>query len=147
MGAVNMSSVEQSILNIFDRYKTAVWNKNVDGLISLYTQDVCVFDLWGEWVYQGRSNLRNMVTGWFSGLGEERDAVEFNEIKILFSGELAVAHAFVRFAAISSEGNELRALDNRLTWTLNLIDGEWKISHQHTSAPIDFNTMQVLLSR
>jgi uncharacterized protein (TIGR02246 family) len=142
-----MSGVEQSILNIFDQYKIAVWNKHVDGFISLYTQDVCVFDLWGEWVYQGRSNFRDMVTGWFSGLGDERDAVEFSEIKILFSGQLAVAHAVVRFAAISSEGNELRALDNRLTWTLGLIDGEWKISHQHTSAPIDFNTMQVLLNR
>lgn len=142
-----MVNSEQAILSIFDRYKTSVWDKDLDGFISLYTEDVCVFDLWEEWVYQGRSHFRDMVNGWFGGLGDERDAVEFSEIKISMSSELAVAHAFVRFAAKALDGTELRALENRLTWTLRLIDGDWKISHQHTSSPIDFTSMQVILNR
>ena len=142
-----MSNHEQAILKIFDQYKASVWNKDLDEYMSLYAEDVCVYDLWGVWVYQGQSKFRNMVTEWFNGLGDERDAVEFSEIKVQVSGSLAVAHAFIRFAAISAQGNELRALHNRLTWTLILTDGVWKISHQHTSAPIDFNSMQVMLNR
>jgi uncharacterized protein (TIGR02246 family) len=141
-----MSNHEQAVLKIFDQYKANVWDKNLDEYMSLYSEDVCVYDLWGVWVYQGRSELRNMVADWFSGLGDERDNVEFSGINVQVSGQLAVAHAFVRFAAISAGGHELRALHNRLTWTLNLIDGVWKISHQHTSAPIDFNNMQVMLN-
>lgn len=141
-----MSNHEQAVLKIFDQYKASIWDKNLDEYMSLYSEYVCVYDLWGVWVYQGRAELRNMVTDWFNGLGDERDNVEFSGINVQVSGQLAVAHAFVRFAAISAEGHELRALHNRLTWTLNLIDGVWKISHQHTSAPIDFNNMQVMLN-
>lgn len=141
-----MSNHEQAVLEIFDQYKAAVWNKNLDEYMSLYSEDVCVYDVWGVWVYRGRSELRNMAADWFNGLGDERDNVEFSGINVQLSGHLAVAHAFVRFAAISAEGHELRALHNRLTWTLNLIDGFWKISHQHTSVPIEVNNMQVMLN-
>jgi ketosteroid isomerase-like protein len=38
-------------------------------------------------------------------------------------------------------------MENRLTWALERRGGEWKIVHEHTSAPADFETAKVRLRR
>ena len=38
-------------------------------------------------------------------------------------------------------------MQNRLTWVLKQKDGAWKIVHEHTSAPVDFETAKVILQR
>jgi ketosteroid isomerase-like protein len=62
--------------------------------------------------------------------------------------DLAVAHALVTFRGLSAEGDELRAMNNRLTWVLERRSGEaWRIVHEHTSAPADFETAKLILQR
>src|SRR6266851_9883530 len=47
---------------------------------------------------------------------------------------------------LSGDGKELRSMDNRITWVLRKNrDGAWKIIHEHTSAPADFDTGRVTL--
>jgi ketosteroid isomerase-like protein len=53
----------------------------------------------------------------------------------------------MKFTAVSEEGEELRYLQYRLTWVAKKKEGSWKIIHQHTSSPVDFETMQVILTR
>jgi ketosteroid isomerase-like protein len=88
-----------------------------------------------------------MVTGWFSSLGADRDLVTFDGMRIEESGEMGVISAFARFAAVSEKGEELRFLQNRLTWVVQKKDGAWKIIHEHTSGPVDGSTMKVQLQR
>jgi ketosteroid isomerase-like protein len=38
-------------------------------------------------------------------------------------------------------------VDNRLTWALKQEDGGWKIVHEHTSEPADFEPSKVKLQR
>jgi ketosteroid isomerase-like protein len=38
-------------------------------------------------------------------------------------------------------------MNNRITLILRKSGSTWKIVHQHTSAPVDFNSMQVSLQR
>ena len=45
------------------------------------------------------------------------------------------------------QGDELRAMQNRLTWVLKFEVGEWKIIHEHTSVPIGFADLKGLLQR
>jgi ketosteroid isomerase-like protein len=68
-------------------------------------------------------------------------------VQIILAPDLAVVHAFVTYTGQSAEGKELRAMQNRLTWALKQQDGGWKIVHEHTSAPVDFETSKVLLQR
>jgi ketosteroid isomerase-like protein len=106
-----------------------------------------LFDMWQQWSFNGLAAWREMVKGWFASLGENRDTITFDLIQTHTSGELAYASAFVRFAAVSEKGIELRLLENRLTWVLQKKEQTWKIIHQHTSGPIDFNTMKIILHR
>jgi uncharacterized protein (TIGR02246 family) len=142
-----VSQLEKPILGLLDDYRAAVYAKDVDAFIVLYHQDVRVFDMWGKWSYEGVEAWRGMVADWFGTLGTERVIVAFDDVQTIVSQDVAVAHAFVTYKSVSAEGNELRAMRNRLTWALKHLHGSWRVIHEHTSAPVDFETSKVLLQR
>ncbi|HEY4111738.1 YybH family protein [Puia sp.] len=134
------------IKTLLESYKSAVFQKDVEALLALFDENVRVFDMWA-WSYDGLPAWREMVTGWLGSLGTNRDVVTFDDILIKESGDLAVASAFARFAAVSEKGEELRFLQNRLTWVLQKKEGVWKIIHEHTSGPVEGETLKVRLQR
>jgi len=128
-------------------YKTAVLKKDLELYASIFDEEVYVFDTWQQWSYAGLPAWLEMAKAWFTSLGTDHDSVTFENIKIHNSGELALIIAIMKFTAVSEEGEDLRFLQNRLTWVARKIEGNWKIIHQHTSSPVDFETMQVILTR
>ncbi len=138
---------EQSVMQMLEAYKNAVYAKDVDALVALYADDVQVFDMWGTWLYNGINAWRGMIADWFGSLGTERVVVEFDDVKITVSDTMALIHAIVTYAGESADGERLRAMHNRLTWGFQLQNGTWKIVHEHTSSPIDFATGKVMLKR
>jgi ketosteroid isomerase-like protein len=64
---------------------------------------------------------------------------------MIMAHEVAVAHAFVTFKGLSAEGKELRTMHNRLTWALKQTGEVWKIVHEHTSAPVNYETSKVAM--
>lgn len=137
-----------SVEAMLTAYGAAVYEKDVDAFIALYDEDVRVFDLWGSWSYDDAGAWRQMVTEWFGSLGSERVAVESEDVQMTVGDDVAALHAFLTFKGLSADGEELRAMNNRLTWTLRRAgDGSWKIVHEHTSAPADLETSKVILQR
>ena len=136
-----------AITTLFDSFTSAVYNKDVEAYLGLYEENVLVFDMWQFWSYDGLPAWRKMVEGWFSSLGSDRDRVTFRDQLVDVSGDMGYVTAIVRFAAVAETGEELRFLDNRLTWVVRRTSASWKIVHQHTSGPIDFGTMQVVLKK
>jgi uncharacterized protein (TIGR02246 family) len=136
----------KEIESLFETYKNAVFQKDVEAFLSIFDEHVRIFDMW-EWTYEGLVPWREMVKGWFGSLVNERVVVTFDEVQIEAAGEMAVASAYVRFAAISEQGEELRYLQNRLTWVARQKGGVWKIIHEHTSGPVDGETMKVIMKR
>src|SRR4029077_5254445 len=104
---------------------------------GLYADDVRNFDLWSEWSYDGKEALRGMVAEWFGSLDDDEVvAVSFDEVRSQSGDDVAAVSAFTAFAAVSPDGEELRSMNNRLTWVLRRdAEGSWKIVHEHTSAP------------
>ncbi|MDO6434465.1 nuclear transport factor 2 family protein [Flavitalea sp. BT771] len=136
----------KEIESLFETYKNAVFQKDVEAFLSIFDEHVRIFDMW-EWTYEGLVSWREMVKGWFGSLGTERVVVTFDEVQVEAAGGMAVASAYVRFAAISEQGEELRYLQNRLTWVAQQKGGVWKIIHEHTSGPVDGETMKVIMKR
>lgn len=137
----------KSITELFECFTAAVLGKDLERFCSLYDDKVRIFDMWQQWSYEGLPAWREMAKGWFSSLGTDRDVVTFDEVQIMENNDFAVATAIVRFTAVSAEGSELRFLEERLTWVAHRKEGLWKIVHQHTSTPIDFNSMKTMLKR
>jgi ketosteroid isomerase-like protein len=137
----------KEIESLFETYKNAVFQKDVAAYASIFDEEVRIFDMWMDWSSDGLAAWREIAKEWFGSLGSERVLVAFEGIRIQAGVELAAATAFVRFAAISEQGEELRYLENRLTWVVQKKEKGWKIIHQHTSGPVDFETMKVILKR
>ena len=133
--------------SFFDQYAKTVFEKDLEGFLALFDEKVYVFDMWGTWLYEGLAAWRSMVADWFGSLGAERVAVTFDDRRITTAGDMALATAFVTFTALSAEGEKLRSLQNRLSWTLQKKNGQWKIIHEHTSAPIQHDTGRAVLRR
>lgn len=133
--------------SLVETYQTAVFQKDLEAFASIFDEKVRVFDMWGRWDYDGLPAWREMAQGWFASLGSNRDVITFHDVQIEITGGMAVLTAIVRFTAVSEKGEELRYLENRLTWVAREKAGVWKIIHQHTSGPIDFETMKVMLKR
>ena len=133
-----MCQVSRVIEELFDRYTAAVDAQDVDAFMALYDDDIRSFDMWGRWSWEGADEYRTMVEGWFGGLGDDRVAVEFDDIKEVVGDDVAAGSAFVTFRGLSASGEELRSMNNRITWALRRApSGEWKVVHEHTSAPLD----------
>ena len=122
---------------MLEAYAAAVRAKDVDAFVGLYADDVRTFDLWSEWSYDGKAAFRAMVAEWFGSLpDDEVVAVRFDDVRSQAGSDVAAVSAFTTFAAVSPNGEELRSMNNRLTWVLQKdADGAWKIAHEHTSAP------------
>jgi ketosteroid isomerase-like protein len=68
-------------------------------------------------------------------------------VRTLVGHDIAVAHALISYQDVSATGEVVRAMLNRLTWVLKPHGGAWKIVHEHTSAPVDGETLKVILQR
>lgn len=135
------------LTSLFETYRNAVFQKDLKAFIAIFDENILVFDMWGQWTYTGLTAWTTMAKGWFESLGTDRDRVDFSDIQVHATGELATATAFVKFTAVSDKGEELRFLENRLTWIARKKGTDWKIIHQHTSSPIDPPTMKAVLHR
>jgi uncharacterized protein (TIGR02246 family) len=142
-----MADEETTVTRAMAAYAAAVNARDVDAFVRIYDDNVHVFDTWGQWDYVGIEAWREMVTQWFGSLGDERVEVEFTDVCSVVGDELAFGHAAVTFAAISAQGNRLRAMTNRLSVGLEKRGGVWKIVHEHTSLPIDTESGTALFSR
>jgi uncharacterized protein (TIGR02246 family) len=139
---------DKAIEQMLAGYAAAVRAKDLDSFVTLYANDVHVFDMWGRWSYDGVDAWRAMAEEWFGSLGSEQVAVEFEDVQTVVGEDVAIAHAFVTYKGLSAEGTELRAMNNRMTWALQKTPGdEWKVVHEHSSAPADFDSGKIQLQK
>ena len=142
-----MTDIDKSIARVLESYKAAVYAKDVDAFIRLYDAGARVFDAWGVWSYEGSDAWQRAVEGWFKSLGAERVKVTFDAVKTSEERESAVVSAVVTYTSVSAQGEELRSMQNRLTWALKVSGHVLRITHEHTSAPIGFEDQKAILQR
>jgi ketosteroid isomerase-like protein len=139
---------ELPIIQILSLYSQAVFDKNIEGYLNLYAEDAKVFDLWGpEWLCHAPETRRASTKDWFKSLKKERILVEFEEIQVEQTFQMGFLSAFVKYTAISPKEEVLRSLENRFTCVIEPREGAWKITHQHTSGPINPADMKGLVQR
>ena len=142
-----MSDFDKSIDRVFGIYKSAVYAKDVGAFMRLYDPKVRIFDTWGVWSYEGAASWQMAVEAWFTSLGAEKVRVSFDEVQTSGSSDLAVVSAIVTYAGLSAQGEQLRAMQNRLSWALKTSGHVLRIIHEHTSAPVGFEDMKAILQR
>jgi uncharacterized protein (TIGR02246 family) len=128
------------VTTLFENYTSAVLAKDIDAFLELYASDTLVFDSWGMWEFAGVDAWRPMVTMWFESLGDKLCEPRFTEVVATVRDDVAFAHAAVRYAELTADGEQVDQMMNRITVALEKREGEWKITHEHTSMPLDMET-------
>jgi ketosteroid isomerase-like protein len=138
---------ERPLMQVLEDYKIAVFARDVDGFLALYDDEVRVFDMWGAWSHRGVAAWRAVVDAWFESHRSDHLLVEFSDPQVRAVSDIAVINVFVIYRGVSAEGVELRSMTNRMTLALWRVAGLWKIVHEHTSAPLDHETLKVIVSK
>ena len=129
---------ELPVIQILNFYCQTIYDKNLEVYLSLYAEDAKIFDMWGpEWLHHTPESWRASTKDWFKSLKQERVMVEFEEIQVEQTFQMGFLSAFVKYSAVSPKGKILRSLENRFTCIVEPREGVWKITHQHTSGPIN----------
>jgi hypothetical protein len=68
-------------------------------------------------------------------------------VKIMGEKGFAAMSAIVTYAGISAQGQELRAMQNRISWVLKTSGHVLRVVHEHTSAPVGFEDAKAILKR
>jgi uncharacterized protein (TIGR02246 family) len=138
---------EDDVRALLTVYSESAFDKDVDRFMTMYANDVRVFDLWGSWEITGVAPWRGQIAEWFGSLGDERTVAAFDGIEVSVGGDFAALTAMVDYSAESPSGERVRQMTNRLTWVLARTEGAWHVIHEHTSAPVDVDTGKVILER
>ena len=139
--------MNSGINQVIETYKTSVFAKDVDSLMRLYDERVMIFDAWDTWTYEGAVAWRKSVERWFSSLETGKVRVNLTDVQTTVGQELAVVNAIVTYTGVSPEGKDIHSLQNRITWVLRLNGADWKIIHEHTSVPVDFDSSKAIFQR
>jgi ketosteroid isomerase-like protein len=142
-----MPDIDKSIDRVLEAYKAAVHAKDIESLMRLYDPKVRIFDTWGVWSYEGATAWQLAVEAWFTSLGTEKVKVTFEEVQVSGSTDFTVVSAIVTYSGVSAQGDQLRAMQNRLSWVLKTSGHVPRIIHEHTSAPVGFEDMKAILQR
>jgi ketosteroid isomerase-like protein len=142
-----MSDTEKLVLRTLETYKSAVSAKNVDTLMHIYDPDVRVFDTWGVWSYEGAAAWRVAIEGWFTSLQNEKCRVMFEDVKIIDAPGFAAMSAVATYTGVSAAGEDIRAMQNRMSWVLKTSGHVLRVVHEHTSVPVGFEDAKAILKR
>jgi ketosteroid isomerase-like protein len=138
-----MKVVYCTVQDVLENYTSAVFEKDVEGFLSMYDPEIHIYDCWENWESKGISPWKQNVEEWFNGLREEGVLlkVEFNDLVVEVNQNLALIHCAVAFAAHQEEsGEKLRQMTNRFTFGLKKVNDSWLITHEHSSLPIGMET-------
>jgi ketosteroid isomerase-like protein len=131
-----MASIQSDVRALLDSQSEAIRIKDIDRLMSVYSQDIIYFDVVPPLRYAGSDALRRRFLQWFNGY-EGSIGMEIRDLNILASGDIAVAYWLSRASGILKNGHEVGSWV-RATSCCQRSNRRWLITHEHISLPVDF---------
>jgi uncharacterized protein (TIGR02246 family) len=134
------------VMQVLEAYRNAVSARDIEAFMALYDADVHLFDTWDRFEQTGADAWREMVTDWFGSHPDDVLEVRFDDVHAVVGEDVAFVHAALSFAA-RSVGVASHGHVTRYTTGLERKDGAWKIVHEHTSIPVQYETGKGIFSR
>jgi ketosteroid isomerase-like protein len=130
-----MVKTQSDVEVLFDSRSEAIWMKDIERLMSLYSPDIVYFDLVPPLRYVGSAALRRRFLDWFEGF-EGPIGQEVSDLNVIESGDAAVAHMLIRASGTLKNGQDV-GFWVRATDGCRRSNDEWLITHEHVSLPVD----------
>jgi uncharacterized protein (TIGR02246 family) len=133
---------QAAIKTLEDRFVTGFNAKDTKAIMSLYVPDqsLIVFDASVPRQYAGAdAYTKDWDSFWAMFPGPA--TMDLSELDVTVGGNVAYGHSIQRATMTGKKGKKME-LTVRVTDGYKKVNGQWLISHEHVSVPIDFNTMK-----
>lgn len=127
------------IKTVLNDFAEAIRNGDIDEIMSFYSEDLTAFDVMPPLRFEGIEQYRRIA--WkdcFTDTFTFPVHYEWNETKIEVAGNLAIAYGLIHMRGKFRGGDEMEAW-LRNTTCFKRADGNWLITHEHNSAPANFD--------
>ena len=135
---------EAEIQRVLEGGVEAIRDKNIEGVMSLYAQEVVSFDIVPPLRYVGAGAFRKPWEKVFSSF-QGPIGYEIHDLNITVGDDVAFTHSLNRISGTMNTGQKT-ALWLRWTACLRKINGKWLIVHHQNSVPVDLETGRAVLS-
>lgn len=111
----------------------AIRNKNIDELMTYYSQEVVVFDLMPPLDLRGAAAYRRNFERWFAAIDGPID-FEMKNLRVTQGAALAFCD-FLSHITGKRPGGGQADYWVRVTSCFEKLDGQWLVTHEHISTP------------
>ncbi|MBC7714528.1 MAG: SgcJ/EcaC family oxidoreductase [Rhizobacter sp.] len=137
---VTAANPEAEIRTLIDNVMNAMRAADVEKLMSFYAPDVVAFDVMTPAQFVGKESYKKTWVDAFEGMSDATNAKqEISNLKITASPEVAFAH-LIRHDSFTDKSGKKMEMYMRATHCFKKINGQWLITHEQYSLPIDFET-------
>ncbi|MEZ0391816.1 MAG: nuclear transport factor 2 family protein [Pseudobdellovibrionaceae bacterium] len=138
---IDESTAEGHIRQLIENISIAIEERDLEQIMAAYTSDAVIYDA-RDALEIDKEGLRKSWEECFQVTKDFRS--EIDEVTVIAEGNLGFSHCLAHTTGTTTSGENV---DNwiRLTDCYRLIDGDWKVIHEHVSMPGDFVTGKILL--
>jgi ketosteroid isomerase-like protein len=126
---------EAKIRELLDDWVQALRSRDADAIISRQAPGVVSFDVVNPLQYVGSDETRRRAQEWLSSF-QGPVGLEMRELSVTVGDDVAFAHSLNRVSGRMADGQAI-GMWLRSTVCLRKIDGQWTVTHQHSSVPFD----------
>ena len=139
----NKKNDEAEIQRLLDDGTRSIRDKNIEGVMSLYAQEVVSFDIVPPLRYIGADTFRKRWEEVFSSF-QGPIGYEIHDLSITVGDDVAFTHSLNRISGTMNTGQKT---DLWLRWTacFRKINGTWLIVHHQNSVPVDLANGKAVL--
>jgi ketosteroid isomerase-like protein len=138
-----MSGDEAAIKELLEGRSVAMGAKDIERLMSIYSDDVVYFDLVPPLRYLGSNALRERFLDWFSRwsgpIGQE-----LGQLDIAVGDAVAAAWMLIRASGVLKTGADVDYWV-RVSNAFRRSGDRWTITHEHVSLPVDMRSRTAVL--
>lgn len=129
---------EKALRELYKNFTEAVKAKDIEKIMSFYAPEVVAFDIVPPLQFVGRDEYRK---SWKRYMPEMKtvDTHEVKELKIAAGNDIAFAHGLIHMAGTMKNGERMDSW-MRLTNGFRKIDGQWLVTHEQISVPVDMES-------
>ncbi|MGE7956389.1 YybH family protein [Pseudomonas sp. NPDC089530] len=135
---MNAPTSESEIRSLIDAWRQAVMVKDIDRIVSYYADDITSFDAVAALQFKGKEAYRAHWKACMEvcpGPG----IFDFEQLRVVAAGDIAFAHWLAHCGGTDDKG-ETKACWMRVSAGYQRLGGQWKVVHEHWSAPFDMQS-------
>ena len=134
---------EAEIKRVIEGGVEAIRARDIDGVMSIYAQEVVSFDIVPPLRYMGADEYRKRWEEVFLVYQGPID-YEIHDLNITVGDDVAFTHSLNRISGTMNNGQKTD-LWVRCTACFRKINGKWLIMHQQVSVPVDLENGKAVL--